>query len=383
MSGFSMKQRLLLLALPWLAPCFAAWAQDPASRRIELSSEQEVRAGIQTVTALQASSPGTTRVVGVAVRAPSATTLVRAPAGGPVEELYVAPGQVVRKGELLMTLHSHEIHHLAVELRLAERRVAVAENLHLAGRELYAIEGISRLELERREHEALGALLELEAIKVELEDMGMVEDEIEALTVGELHGELPVRAPVSGVVLEVHVTAQFRAQAWESLALLGHSRDLELDLQVPPSMAPSVMRDQKIQFAPVGEPLCCVATVLTQVPQVDETTRTVRIRARVESSSPMLVPGVFVEGELVAATEPGEAPRVAVVEDAVIRLEGRDVVFVEVGSGSYQPVAIEVGRTHGGKIEVLSGLGGGERIVSSGAFLLKSMWLRAEGSAQE
>ena len=68
-----------------------------------------------------------------------------------------------------------------------------------------------------------------------------------------------------------------------------------------------------------------------------------------------------------------EAPasRIAVPEDAVQVLEGRDVVFVRTQRG-FQAREVEVGSRSAGMVTILSGLTAGQRIATDNAFLLKS-----------
>jgi cobalt-zinc-cadmium efflux system membrane fusion protein len=358
---------LLLLALP-------AQSSD-----VSLSPQEIERGGIRTELATTAQRDRSIRVVGQVVRSPDATHEMRSPVHGIVQKLRVEPGNAVRRGQVLMILHSHELHELATELRLGQREVEMAHNRLEAGRELFELEGISRVELERREQESLRAELTVEAIEVELEDLGMTADEVADLTVGSLHGELAVRAVASGVVLELHVSSESRVQPWETLLSIGKPDSLELDLQVQPNLATGIVPGDRIRFAPVGQPACCDATVITRVPQVDPTTRTVKIRAEVGANHPALLPGMFVEGMLVSSKASSQEQALTVVPAAaVIRAQGRDVVFVELSAGRYSAQPVEIARYNGSDFELLSGVTPGQRVVVEGTFLLKSKLLRGD-----
>jgi Cu(I)/Ag(I) efflux system membrane fusion protein len=61
------------------------------------------------------------------------------------------------------------------------------------------------------------------------------------------------------------------------------------------------------------------------------------------------------------------------VPDEAIIADGNDSRVVEaLGDGRYRPVRVRTGRSSGGMTEVLAGLHGGERIVTSGQFLIDS-----------
>jgi membrane fusion protein, heavy metal efflux system len=78
-------------------------------------------------------------------------------------------------------------------------------------------------------------------------------------------------------------------------------------------------------------------------------------------------------------TGPATAPavRVAVPLSAVTRVAHRDVVFVRQPDGDFELHPVTVGRSAGGRVEILSGLGAGEEVVVGGVFTLKSAILKS------
>ena len=355
---------------------------------VRLDRESAPRVGIETAVVRTEPRQAGVRVVGTVVRSPDATTEVRSTVEGPVDGVFVEPGSRVERGQVLMVIHSHEVHEMAASLRLAEREREIAANRVEAGRRLLELEGISRLDLERREQELLRANLGVEAIRVELEDLGLTANEIQSLTVGDLHGELPVRAPVAGVVLDLHAAPGERVQPWVPLLSIGDPGRLELDLQVEPRLAELVQTGDRVRFGAVGSDPLFEAEVFTRVPEVERMTRTVRIRAHVDAPDGRLLPGMFVEGVLVPRADSDRGLRddamvTRVPEGAVVRIEGRDVVFVVSGESTYTVRALVLGPSDGRGYVVLDGLVAGEEIVVEGAFLLKSRAVRGDDSADD
>ncbi len=91
-------------------------------------------------------------------------------------------------------------------------------------------------------------------------------------------------------------------------------------------------------------------------------------RAYVANPNGALRPGLFVSGKIVV-DEVNAA--VAVREDAVQTLDGKEVVFVEDGDGFVARV-VQIGQCDGEQAEVLSGLKAGERYVAVNSFILKA-----------
>ena len=176
---------------------------------VRLAPEQRARAGIEVAAVGEEVFGSRLRAVGQVGRAPGSTLIVKAIAGGRIESLAAAPGERVQRGDVVVVLHSHALLTLQSELLMAVDQVRVAEQRLAAGRELLAIEGISRLDLERREQDALSARLRSSSTREELLDHGYPEPALErVLSSQQLDPHLPVASPVDGVVLEVMVQEQ-------------------------------------------------------------------------------------------------------------------------------------------------------------------------------
>jgi cobalt-zinc-cadmium efflux system membrane fusion protein len=354
--------------------CFASVAR---AETVHVSPAAQARAGVVLRPVQERTFGDQIRVLGQAVRAPGATTTVKSILEGRLERLLVAPGDTVRTRQPLVELHSHRLHELQGRLLRDREALRLAEARMEAGRQLLEVEGISRVELETREHEALAARLELENGEAELRDLGYSDADIQdLLKTTDLHPILTVRAPTAGVILEVAVQQFAWVQAYDPLLVLGDPESLELQLQLPPDEAAGVGPGDLVEFVPVGRPEAWgLAKVVTRVPQVDATTRTVTVRAEITHGSEDLLPGVFVEGHLIrgAASQAPSAP-----ESAVIRMGSSDYVFVRLDAETFEARPVSVGRFNGTRFEIREGLQLGEEVAVQGVFLLKSALLRGE-----
>lgn len=90
-----------------------------------------------------------------------------------------------------------------------------------------------------------------------------------------------------------------------------------------------------------------------------------------------LHPGMRVEAQL----EVPLSPRLVVPAEAVVYAGPRRIVFVEHGTGRFEPRTPKLGITAAGLVEVLDGLAAGEPVVVKGTFLLAAeSRLRSDGS---
>jgi Cu(I)/Ag(I) efflux system membrane fusion protein len=103
-------------------------------------------------------------------------------------------------------------------------------------------------------------------------------------------------------------------------------------------------------------------------PQLDMATRTVQVRIEVANPGGRIKIGQYAD---VAIDAPSSgAAVIAIPESAIIDSGTRQVVFVAKEDGVFEPRTLILGRRAGGYVEVRQGLAEGEKIVSSGNFLI-------------
>ncbi len=363
-----MAMGLILLAASMMA----------AAEVVELDAQQRVRAGVAVQEVVERSFGDSQRVVGQVIRVPGSTLTIKAVIPGRVEDLRVAPGDRVRAGELLVELHAHELLIMQAKLLKDRDRATLAATRLESGRELYAIEGISRLDLQVREQEAYAAELDFNITREELLDHGFPEAALDAVLDNRAtDAHLPIVAPAGGVILELRVEDQEWVEEYQTVLVMGDPKRIELELQIAPDQAAGVATGDLVDFAPVGQAgRVGRARVVNKVPQVDPGTRTIKLRAEIIEGGTSLYPGVFVEG----AVAHGDARLAAAVPvSAIINVAGEDVVFVELAEGSYEVHPVVLGVFDGVAHEVIEGVAVGDRIATGGVFLLKSTLLGGEG----
>jgi Cu(I)/Ag(I) efflux system membrane fusion protein len=110
------------------------------------------------------------------------------------------------------------------------------------------------------------------------------------------------------------------------------------------------------------------ARVSSVLPQFDASTRTLKVRVELDNPGYILRPGMFVDVEL-----PIVLPSALVVPAAAVLDSGMSqTVFVEREPGIFEPRRVKTGWRFADRVEVVSGLQVGDRIVTSGNFLLSA-----------
>lgn len=103
-------------------------------------------------------------------------------------------------------------------------------------------------------------------------------------------------------------------------------------------------------------------------PQVDATTRTLKVRLEVPNPRMELKPDMFVEAEI----KMDHGRQLMVPTEAVLDSGVEQTVFVAHDGGYFEPRKVKLGAKFGDRVEVLGGLKAGEKIVTSGNFLIDS-----------
>ncbi len=105
-------------------------------------------------------------------------------------------------------------------------------------------------------------------------------------------------------------------------------------------------------------------------PDVDEKTRTAKVRLEFENPGYFLKPGMFVSVQITSELEPSA---LLVPDSAVLRSGEKNTVFVALPGGKFDARTVELGpEAENDQYQVISGLQPGERVVTSGQFMLDS-----------
>jgi cobalt-zinc-cadmium efflux system membrane fusion protein len=147
---------------------------------------------------------------------------------------------------------------------------------------------------------------------------------------------------------------------------------IELVFNAPPQLAAEAHAGARMRVAgPNGEFDAIITGVAADAGQ--QNSGAAVIRARPESAR--LPPaGSLVSGSLV--TGDGDQG-LSVPSEAVQTVDGKTVVFVQI-EGGFRAAQVLPGRQAGGRIEIVNGLNGSERIAAANAFLLKAEMAKGE-----
>jgi len=269
---------------------------------------------------------------------------------GWVEQLDVnTTGEMVRAGQPLARIFSQELLSSQTEY-LAARRATAASGIASA----VIASGRTRLSV-----------------------LGMSPEEItEIEQTGEPKRLVTLVAPHSGVVVNRGISVGTAVDPSTPLLTVADLSRVWVLAEVPEAgiSAIRVGSTARLEFPASGrDPF--TARVDFLYPTLTERTRTLRVRFSVGNPRGTLRPGLYGN----AIFELPGAMTLTVPRDAVVDTGRQQHVFVSIGD-RFEPRPVTLGVQLADRIEILSGLTAGERIVSAGVFLLDSeSRLRATG----
>ncbi len=271
-------------------------------------------------------------------------------------------GERVTAGARLVTLSSVDMARAQADLMEADREWRRVRKL---GRQAVSDKRYVAAQLARQ--------LALAAVRA----YGMSEAEVQRLlAAGDARlatGRFDLLSPRAGTVIRDDFTLGELIEPGRPLFEVTDESTLWVEARLRPEQAATVTVGGTARVSRDGEHWL-PGRVIQIHHRVDEATRTLPVRIAVENPGDRLHPGDYVEA--LVPVSPVQA-RIAVPEQAVVLLQGSPTVFVVEGEAIH-PRPVETGRTVAGQVEIVAGLAAGERVVTRGAFLLKSLLLKSQ-----
>jgi RND family efflux transporter MFP subunit len=315
-----------------------------ASQSIAIDPVTIQNMGIRTALVSRGPLRRTIRTVGAIDYNETAQQDVTTKFKGWIEKLYVdSTGQQVHRGDPLFEIYSPELYSAQREYLLAIAGTKAAENTSLE----------------------TSALTKLKFYDISAEQIA------ELKRTGQPNKTLRILAPMDGIVVEKMVVQGQMADAGMKMYRLADLGLVWVQAQI---------YEQDLGYVKLGQEATVSLSYLPDrefrgrvtyiYPNVDEKTRTARVRMEFHNPGYFLKPGMFATVWISCELEPS----VLLAPDmAILRSGEKTTVFVALEGGKFDPRTVTLGpQAENDMYQVLSGLKEGERIVTSGQFMLDS-----------
>jgi Cu(I)/Ag(I) efflux system membrane fusion protein len=210
---------------------------------------------------------------------------------------------------------------------------------------------------------------QLEVAKLELYSLGVGELQMQEITQSKrISSNVDVLSPVKGIVLSRNISPQQRFNKGAELFRIADLSRVWVLADVFEREARYIRPGMRAQVTLPHQDEVFEATVTDVRPVFDGVTRTLKVRLETDNPAYVLLPEMFVD----VAFELAFPPAVVVPADAVLDSGLKKTVFVELGNGVFEPRTVETGWRMGDRVEIVTGLTSGERIVVAGNFFIDS-----------
>ena len=263
-----------------------------------------------------------------------------------VTEIRFQEGARVKRGDILVELDSSQAR---ASLAEAEAALANSRGIYERSLELAVAAAVSKAQLQQIEADLLRDEARVTAARARLAD-----------TV--------IKAPFGGQVGLRRVSLGAFVSPGTVITTLDDLSQVKVDFAVPEPTLPALRPSLAVAATSNVYPGRVFAGNIDSIdPRIDPSTRAVQVRARFPNTKGELTSGMFVAVSLVRERQKS----LVVPEGAVIPEQGRQYVFI-ILDGKAQQREVEVGHRVPGRVQILSGLIPGERVVVDGALKLRA-----------
>lgn len=264
---------------------------------------------------------------------------------GRIVQLPIIEGKYVEKGSLLAKLNDAD---LVAQLNKLEIQLQLAQQTEKRQSQLLKIQGISQQDYDI-------SLLQVNSLKA---DIGIIKTSIE---------KTEIRAPFSGKLGLRNISNGAYVNPASVIAVISQTDQLKLDFSIPEKYIGKIKNGQLVHLCFEGSTDSLSARVVATESKVTENSRSLLVRAQVETKNTALLPGSFAKVSI--GFDPDEKailiPTQAILPQArgkkVILFKGGTALFTDVKTGSRTP----------DRVQIIEGLSVGDSVVTTGLLSIR------------
>ncbi|MFN0303220.1 MAG: efflux RND transporter periplasmic adaptor subunit [Burkholderiales bacterium] len=343
------------------------WAYEQVEGRVRMNEAKAKTTGIELRTAGPAKIRSTLQLQGEIQFNQDRVAHVVPRLAGVVVRVEKNLGDPVKKGDLLAILESQALADLKSEHHATQTRLEMARGTFEREKRLWE-EKISAQQDYLASRQALTeAEIAHRNAEQKLRALGLTQ---EALMRGGADGltRYEIRAPIDGVVTEKHLAAGEAVKEDASIFTIADLSTVWAEMTIYPKDLTAVKLGQQVTVRASVLNAEAAGRVAYVGSLIGEQTRSAKARVTLPNPERSWRPGLFVTVELVR--DETQVP-VAVSVDAIQTYRDGKVVFGRFGE-FFEARPVELGRSDGKTVEILSGLAPGTPYAATNSFVLKA-----------
>lgn len=388
---------IVVVLMPVLASCSHPAStekeQNAAEQRqsdlVEMGFDAQKQVSLQVTSAAMETLKESIEVTGTVQPIDSHVGRVRPLTGGRLRTVLAKVGDKVRSGQPLAQLDNVEAGDLSsqylsaqADLKKLQAQQAMAQEQLERDTHLVAIGAVAQKELDssKAEEKAMQASIEaqeslLSGLNVRMRRLGVDDGNQSSPSI------IAIRSPFAGVVINVAAAPDTVVDPSSELFEVADLSRVWVQADVYEKDIGRIRVGQTASISVDSYPGEKFTGKMTYVGDiVDPQTRTVKVRCEVPNPATKLKLGMFVSVSLPTTFTKNA---LAIPATAVQQVENDEVVFVQRDPTHFEKRVVQLGENTGEWIEITSGLQKGDKVVSQGAFFVKSELLKEQLGGEE
>jgi RND family efflux transporter MFP subunit len=335
-----------------LEPAYADDLSAMPVGTVQITPEKQQLIGVKYGEVERSGGSRTIRAVGKVAFDETRIQHVHTKVEGWIDRLFVDyTGQLVAKGQPLMTIYSPDMLASQQELLLAAKATDTMKSNPLPAA-----------------FDQSKSLLQAARRRLQLWDLSEAQID-QVLKTGQPIKNITLYSPDAGYVTERKAFPQLKVMPETDLYTIVNLDRVWIMADLFEYEAPNIHAGETASVSLQAVPGKTFAARINYIqPQLDPMTRTLKVRLDMDNPGLVFKPEMYVNVEF----RVNLPVQLTVPADAVLDAGERKTVFIDRGNGFFEPRQVTTGERDGNRIQILSGLSAGERIVTSGNFLIDS-----------
>ena len=325
-------------------------------------------AHLQIAPAARGSLPRVLRFTGSVAYNALATTPVFSAAGGPVREILVMPGDMVRAGQPLLNINSPDYSQARSAYLKAKDAFLLADKNYNRAQDLFQHKAIAERDVQQAESDRSQAQSDVDSSADVLRALGVADPEATVKSAATLL--VPLLAPVKGEIVERLVGPGQLLQAGATQCFtISDTGTVWVLVNVYQSDLGSVHVGDAADITTDAYPDVFRGRISYVAPALDPTTRTLQERIVTENPAHKLKKDMYVT----ATVRAGAIGNALLVPDAAVLrdTENQPFLYLQTGATQFARRLVTLGESSNGRTQITSGLKEGERVVGDGSLFLQ------------
>jgi cobalt-zinc-cadmium efflux system membrane fusion protein len=315
------------------------------SNQLKLTEVQLKQAELEVALAVTKTLHETISVNGLVDVPPQSMISVSFPLGGYLKKTHLLPGMSVKKGEVIATMEDQGYVQLQQDYLVDKAKMEFLSADMQRQKELSENEATSKKSFQQAMSDYKVTQIMIKSLEEKLRVIGIDPSQ---LNVNNISRTVSLRSPINGYVTKVNVNIGKYVNPSDVLFELVNPDDIHAALTVFEKDLPLIQKGMSATVSLASNPAKKYAVEVLLVTKNIDDTRAGLVHCHFENPTHELLPGMFLSGSFDLSAKPTSV----VPEDAVVRFEGKEYVFVAKDSQQFEMLEVQTGTKQNGMVSL-------------------------------